>query len=127
MLCLWQLLLEIADEFIDSVANFTCRLTKHRKGEMVDIKDLQLHLEMHHGIRIPGFTVDAPTQAHGSAAALAAATAAQAQGAGAGEGARPSGGGGTKKGGGAAGGAAGMKRSSRLAAVTQAKKDARLL
>lgn len=120
-----QLLLEIADEFIDSVANFTCRLTKHRKGDMVDIKDLQLHLEMHHGIRIPGFTVDAPTQGHGSASTLAAAAAAQAQ-AGATDGARP-GGSGAKKGASNAGSAASMKRSSRLAAVTQAKKDARLL
>jgi transcription initiation factor TFIID subunit 12 len=92
---------------------------------MVDIKDLQLHLEMHHGIRIPGFTVDAPTQAHGSATALAAAAAAQGGSGGGGENASRPGGG--KKGGGGVGGAAGLKRSSRLAAVTQAKKDARLL
>jgi transcription initiation factor TFIID subunit TAF12 len=34
----------IADEFIDSVANFSCRLAKHRGADTVDVSDLQLHL-----------------------------------------------------------------------------------
>lgn len=39
-----QLLLDIADEFIDSATNFGCRLAKHRGGDTLEVRDLQLHL-----------------------------------------------------------------------------------
>jgi transcription initiation factor TFIID subunit TAF12 len=41
-------LLEVADEFIEANAARGCRLAKHRRGNKLEVKDLQVHLGKDH-------------------------------------------------------------------------------
>jgi transcription initiation factor TFIID subunit 12 len=83
------LLFDIADEFIDSVTNFGCRLAKHHGGDTLELRDLQLHLgawlaglhttnsERNHNIGIPGFASDMTPIALSRAGAAPATQSAQ--------------------------------------------------
>lgn len=39
-----EMLLSIADDFIESTVNAACRLAKHRGARSLDVKDVQMYL-----------------------------------------------------------------------------------
>lgn len=50
-----DMLLEIADDFVDNVLEHSARLAKHRGSETLEPQDVLLHLERHWDIHIPGY------------------------------------------------------------------------
>eukprot|EP00656_Telonema_subtile_P029227 TRINITY_DN32399_c0_g1_i2.p2 TRINITY_DN32399_c0_g1~~TRINITY_DN32399_c0_g1_i2.p2 ORF type:complete len:158 (-),score=28.10 TRINITY_DN32399_c0_g1_i2:226-699(-) len=66
-----EVLCELAADFVENAAAFGCRLAKHRKSKVLEVRDLQAYLGRNWDIRIPGFgTIDdrvhknKPTDAH---------------------------------------------------------------
>merc|ERR1712194_782366 len=54
-----EVLCELAADFVENAAGFGCRLAKHRKSKVLEVRDLQAYLGRNWDIRIPGFgTVD---------------------------------------------------------------------
>lgn len=49
---------EHAEQFVESVTEFACRLAKHRKSRTLDARDVQLYLEKSWDIRVPGYGDD---------------------------------------------------------------------
>merc|ERR1712048_103863 len=50
-----EALLHIADDFIENVITASCQLAKHRRSNILDVKDVQLHLDRNWNMWIPGF------------------------------------------------------------------------
>lgn len=73
-----ELLLQIADDFVENTVNAACQFAKHRKVSRVEVKDVQLYLERNWNMWIPGFGTDevkpykraAVTEAHKQRLAL---------------------------------------------------------
>ena len=53
-----ELLMQLADDFIESAVTSSCQLARHRKSNTLESKDLQLHLERMWNMSIPGFGVE---------------------------------------------------------------------
>ncbi|KAG4107930.1 hypothetical protein H8356DRAFT_1619361 [Neocallimastix lanati (nom. inval.)] len=50
-----ELIMEITQQFVKEVTEFSCKLAKHRKSNLLETKDLILGLNMKHNIQVPGF------------------------------------------------------------------------
>jgi len=53
-----EMLLTMADDFIESLVSTSAMFAKHRKSSTLDVKDVQLALEKNWKIWIPGFGAD---------------------------------------------------------------------
>ncbi|XP_049782135.1 transcription initiation factor TFIID subunit 12 isoform X1 [Schistocerca cancellata] len=73
-----DVLLEIADDFVESAVTAACLLAKHRKANTIEVKDVQLYLERDWNMWQPGFGMEelrpykrtAVTEAHKQRLAL---------------------------------------------------------
>ncbi|XP_033635296.1 transcription initiation factor TFIID subunit 12-like [Asterias rubens] len=73
-----EMLLQIADDFIENIVTSGCQLAKHRKSNTLETKDILLHLERNWNMMIPGFSTEdnrqykrpASTEAHKQRMAL---------------------------------------------------------
>eukprot|EP01128_Nolandella_sp_AFSM9_P006788 TRINITY_DN3568_c0_g2_i1.p1 TRINITY_DN3568_c0_g2~~TRINITY_DN3568_c0_g2_i1.p1 ORF type:complete len:127 (-),score=47.68 TRINITY_DN3568_c0_g2_i1:141-521(-) len=51
-----NLLMMMADEFVDNVTQFSAKLAKHRGSDVLEEKDVELHLDHAYNIKIPGIS-----------------------------------------------------------------------
>jgi len=65
-----DLLLEVADEFVDSITRFACRLAKHRRSDRLECKDLNMVLERTYNMQVPGFGGDEIRQTGSTGSAI---------------------------------------------------------
>ncbi|CAF0848587.1 unnamed protein product [Adineta steineri] len=57
-----DMLVQIAEEFVDSTLLASCQNAKHRKSNTVEAKDVQLYLERTYSMWVPGFGTEDPKQ-----------------------------------------------------------------
>uniref|UniRef100_A0A0B6ZV35 Transcription initiation factor TFIID subunit 12 n=1 Tax=Arion vulgaris TaxID=1028688 RepID=A0A0B6ZV35_9EUPU len=50
-----DVLLQVADDFIENVVAASCQLAKHRRSNTLEAKDVQLYLERCWNMQVPGF------------------------------------------------------------------------
>ena len=53
-----EMLLYIADDFIESLVSTSAMIAKHRKSSTLDVKDVQIALEKNWNMWVPGFGTD---------------------------------------------------------------------
>lgn len=53
-----DILVDIAEEFVESITTFGCSLAKHRKSTVLEAKDILLHVERNWNMTLPGFGGD---------------------------------------------------------------------
>ncbi len=54
----YQIVLNVADDFVDDVISTACKLAKLRGASSLEVRDVQLVLERQFNIRVPGFSSD---------------------------------------------------------------------
>ncbi|KAJ8027215.1 Transcription initiation factor TFIID subunit 12 [Holothuria leucospilota] len=57
-----EMLLQIADDFIENIVTAGCQLAKHRKSSTLEVKDVLLHLERNWNMWIPGYSSEESRQ-----------------------------------------------------------------
>lgn len=53
-----DILLNVADDFIDSLVSSACMISKHRQSGALEVRDVQLALEKNWNMWVPGFGID---------------------------------------------------------------------